>query len=332
MISILQLVFSLIWVSVVLGGENEVGKEQEGGTGVVVVNGKGNITSRKDQILFLFAVHKTGSTVIQNGVLASMYSKSCYASIVCVSVEKCKGSSYLHSNKMFGGYAGSEAGELMSRSSSCNEEFALMFRMPVPNFPNDEITQSIISKRKDCAIVLHTRNPLDMLVSAYTSFTKNHKLPPNLSPTEKQEHREDKAKQHAMGMDEWVLDKFHGVVRPLDVLLGQYYQYEHNSTCRVLLSRYEDMTLDAVAWANQLFELSHVTEANRAKLLQWAHLENALVVGKEEEIEANKTTDKGHKPYLVPNASERLLKPETIEKICLKIKELYPFVTQIYFT
>merc|ERR1711957_1030869 len=90
--------------------------------------------------------------------------------------------------------------------SQCDDGVVVFLRNPVRELSHDDVLREYLAELHGgtCQLVLHQRHPFDTLTSMYRSFTKNHVLPPGLTPEEETRELQEQARMHALGVDEYV--------------------------------------------------------------------------------------------------------------------------------
>ena len=94
-------------------------------------------------------------------------------------------------------------------------------------------------------LIVHVRNPLDCLVSAYYSFSKSHRMPPN--PGKAKIFEEWRKKILEMSIDDYVLQHASGYSHRLKVI-SKLLEKSPKST----LVKYEDMILNTSKWCSEV--------------------------------------------------------------------------------
>jgi len=159
--------------------------------------------------------------------------------------------------------------------------------------------------------VVMIRDPRDVLVSAYYSYSKNHAIPQ--SPKKAAEFKILRAKMIAQGIDEYVIE----MSKNSQWRMQQYYNLQRSCSA-VCILRYEDMITDFSTWLDKL--LTHC---------QWtisSILRNQLMSEAEQAGRKKPENTTSHKRQVSPGEHKRKLQYNTIKYLNKHLsKELHQF-------
>mmetsp|Transcript_40632 Transcript_40632/g.67498 ORF Transcript_40632/g.67498 Transcript_40632/m.67498 type:complete len:305 (-) Transcript_40632:671-1585(-) len=154
-----------------------------------------------------------------------------------------------------------------------------------------------------CKAIVQIRNPLDMLVSQFQSFTKTHPMG-NLS-TEALAYRE---KEHKRGADAYAITHAPDTFRHLEFALNATETFERQCSATGLL-HYEDMVSHGGMWVEQLIQLLSAGHERTQQLPALAQARLRARAEAERELVPDENT---HVAFLTPGAYVSHLKPTTI--------------------
>lgn len=113
-----------------------------------------------------------------------------------------------------------------------------------------------LTKSNNTNVVVHFRDPRDVLISRYYSFGWTHLLPPKSSP----HHaaiKAERARIRAMTLDEFVLQSYDTEVIRLELLIEFL---ESRNIANTLVSQYKDMMLHFKDWFYRIFRFIAVPD------------------------------------------------------------------------
>ncbi len=168
-----------------------------------------------------------------------------------------------------------------------------------------------ISNIENYRTIVMIRDPRDVLVSAYYSYSKSHAIPQ--SPIKAIEFRKLRSKIIAQGIDDYVIEMSKNSQQSMQKYINL--QRSYSSVCAL---RYEDMIADFPTWLDKL--LTHC---------QW-QISSVLrdqLINEAEQAERKKSEDTtSHRRQVVPGDHKRKLKNETIKYLNEYLaEELYKF-------
>jgi len=185
----------------------------------------------------------------------------------------------------------------------------LRFLSPAEKFLLPSIDKACLGKFN---IILHLRDPRDVLVSMFFSHAYSHsrKLG-GFNPSD-----EMRQKWIAGGIDRFILDEGRHGKSPAEGVLLRYELYcEHIlNKPNVIFVKYEDMVSDFQKWLSQIippFNILNVREVIRVLMEEHKH---AFKVGKENVMK--------HKRNIMPGDHKEKLEPGTINKLNLMFKDV----------
>lgn len=145
--------------------------------------------------------------------------------------------------------------------------------------------------------VIMVRDPRDMLVSAYYSYSKSH-APPK-SKSKAAEFQQLREKLSKMSVDEYVID----MCQNTKWRLGQYLNLQ-DSTPSVCILRYEDMIADFSTWLEKLLEHCEWQISKQLK--------DQLLKEAEQSKRLKKEDHSSHRRQVTPGDHKRKLQDNTI--------------------
>jgi hypothetical protein len=158
-------------------------------------------------------------------------------------------------------------------------------------------------------ILLVLRDPRDVIVSSYYSLY-SHVSPQALDKEQLVQRHQRRKKKAELTVDEYVIDKINSTSRLTDDLMEYHQQLSGKDN--VLFLKYEDMVTDFEPWLNQL--------------LTFLDLDISPELKNEISDSGNFKVDKEnvykHKRQVTPGDYKRKLKPETIERLNIYMKNV----------
>jgi len=112
-------------------------------------------------------------------------------------------------------------------------------------------SQKVALPNKNCRGVFHTRNPYDVAVSQYQSFTKNHAIPRSILGEARDAEVAKRAAQRAQGVNAYALAHWREIKWRLDQTRASANLFKA-AGCEVMSSLYEDMTARPEDWAREV--------------------------------------------------------------------------------
>lgn len=180
-----------------------------------------------------------------------------------------------------------------------------------PTIPNDLESYSI---------VLHLRDPRDVLVSLFYSFTYSHpRRPGRFNPSDKERLRWEEE-----GINAFVLDKAPEFKKRYQILTSTLFDKTN-----VVFIRYEDMISDYGEWLKQFlsaFSQFSVPSKRILKLFKYhpssADIHHKFLKKYENQFNVSSEDIYRHKRQITPGDHKRKLTEDTIKKLSLEFEEI----------
>lgn len=178
-----------------------------------------------------------------------------------------------------------------------------------------------LAENGSCAVMLHTRHPIDVVVSAFNSFTTlNHAIVAS-TEEEREEIVRRRKEQHELGVDRWALEHAQRLFNNLEVILEVSRLIDSDRVegwpgCTLWMSKYEDMVVHPLKWMAEFIE--HVPDIPA---------ESIDVLYQSARNERNITPNEGsHTAYVYPGAHRRVLRGNTTSILLDMIDTEFPFI------
>jgi hypothetical protein len=166
-----------------------------------------------------------------------------------------------------------------------------------------------IGNLDDYKILLVLRDPRDVIVSSYYSMY-SHVFPQSIEKKEIEQRRRRRKKKLEQTVDEFIINKMNSTTR----LTDQYYEYHKELMAgkNVLFLKYEDMVANFDDWLNRL--LVFLDLGTSRQLIDEIKSGASFNVSKEDIYK--------HKRQVKPGEHKRKLKPETVDFLDSRVKEV----------
>jgi hypothetical protein len=167
----------------------------------------------------------------------------------------------------------------------------------------------VIVNLDDFKILLVLRDPRDAIVSSFYSLY-SHVLPQVLEKEEIEMRRQRRKKKTEQTVDEYIINKMNETTR----LTDHYYEYHRELMGRknVLFLKYEDMVADFDPWLDRLVQFLELGTSQR--LIDEIKAGASFKVSREDVRQ--------HKRQVKPGEHKRKLKPETVDFLNSRVKEI----------
>jgi hypothetical protein len=252
-------------------------------------------------VVFVFALHKTGSTLIDRLLRTSMRmarKADCYINMICNPRFPCEGS-IPGRDFMWGFHA-----ETVAR---CDKSDLVIFSRILPDTMDDPVIQQYAAVAENVVVIHHIRHPWDVLISMFNSYTGTHPFPRNLPMEEIEKRTKEREALRAQGVNRYAQLYASHVINETTTALQQAMvaQERYGSW----LSRYEDLVEWPRHWGGMLLHAMNLSDYCTAVVLQQR-------LNQHVEDEAKVIPDTStHTAYLHPGEHLRMLRHKVLGEL-----------------
>mmetsp|Transcript_43455 Transcript_43455/g.55808 ORF Transcript_43455/g.55808 Transcript_43455/m.55808 type:complete len:280 (-) Transcript_43455:117-956(-) len=163
-----------------------------------------------------------------------------------------------------------------------------------------------VSPSMQCRGIFQTRNPYDVIVSQFQSFTQNHALPAGLSEEMKQAEILKRKAEHEAGVDLYAKKHFPEVTYRLRNTRDFAALIKNSKKCDAMFSLYEEMTTTPEDWAHQIANFIKIKRGTKSY---------GFLQRKASEQHNVKPDEHKHTAYFLPGSHLRLLNVSTLNSL-----------------